>query len=146
MKNLQIIGKLIHTSSLRRVFYQLNASLLGAVRKLALCAQCRGAGGWLMAVGCWRLVGSWLLATGGVVSGWRLIAGGWRLVAGSWRRCLWCRGAYRSLYLAKNVCAILCRFYERVCRIGLILENVCENLEGVVCWSGKSLLWTYKNI
>lgn len=73
---------------------------------------------------------------------------GWRLVAG----CRWLAallvvlGAYRSLYLEKNVCAVLCRFYERASRIGLILENVCENLEGVVCWSGKSLLWTYKNI
>ena len=82
--------------------------------------------------------------------GWRrLAAGGWRLVAGSWRLAatlLVVLGAYRTLYLEKNVCGVLCRFYERACRIGLILENVCENLEGVVCWSGKSLLWTYKNI
>lgn len=89
---------------------------------------------------------------------WLLMAGYWRLVAGRWRLLAAdCRlaaggvvsgagGAYRSLYLAKNVCGVLCRFYEGACRIGLILENVCENLEGMVCWSGKSLLWTYKNI
>lgn len=80
---------------------------------------------------------------------WRLIAGGWRLAASGWRLAALLvvpGGAYRSLYLAKNVCGVLCRFYERACRIGLVLENVCENLEGVVCWSGKSLLWTYKNI
>ena len=84
-----------------------------------------------------------------MVGAWLLMAGYWRLVAGSWRLAaalLVVLGAYRSLYLAKNVCGVLCRFYERACRIGLILENVCENLEGVVCWSGKSLLWTYKNI
>lgn len=96
-----------------------------------------------MVAGCW-----WLVAAGG---GWLLVVGAWRLMAGYWRLeaggvVSGAGGAYRSLYLAKNVCGVLCRFYERSCRIGLVLENVCENLEGVVCWSGKSLLWTYKNI
>ena len=77
-----------------------------------------------------------------MVGAWLLAVGGWRLAAAL----LVVLGAYRSLYLAKNVCGVLCRFYERAYRIGLVLENVCENLEGVVCWSGKSLLWTYKNI
>lgn len=83
------------------------------------------------------------------MAGGCLIAGGWRLAASGWRLAaalLLVLGAYRSLYLAKNVCGVLCRFYEGACRIGLILENVCENLEGVVCLSGKSLLWTYINI
>ena len=105
-----------------------------------------------MAVGCWWLVaagGGWLLAAGGCW--WRLVAVCWLPVVGAWLLAVGgvvsgAGGAYRSLYLAKNVCGVLCRFYERACRIGLILENVCENLEGVVCWSGKSLLWTYKNI
>ena len=82
------------------------------------------------------MLSGWRLVAGGVVSGWRLAAALFVVLG----------GAYRSLYLAKNVCGVLCRFYERACRIGLVLENVCENLEGVVCWSGKSLLWTYKNI
>ena len=75
MKNLQIIGKLIHTSSLRRVFYQLNASLAGGGKEISFMCSVPG---------CRRLVvGGWLL----VASGWLLVAGGWRLAVGGWRRC-----------------------------------------------------------
>ena len=84
MKNLQIIGKLIHTSSLRRVFYQLDTSLAGGGKETSFLCSVPGCrrlvvGGWLLvASGCWwrlvavcwlPVVGAWLLAVGGVVSG-----------------------------------------------------------------------------
>lgn len=93
MKNLQIIGKLIHTSSLRRVFYQLDTSLAGGGKETSFLCSVPGCrrlvvGGWLLVAsgcwwwlvaGCWWLlvaaggwlpvVGAWLLAVGGVVSG-----------------------------------------------------------------------------
>lgn len=85
MKNLQIIGKLIHTSSLRRVFYQLDTSLAGGGKETSFLCSVPGCrrlvvGGWLLvASGCW-----WLLVAAG---GCLLVAGGWRLAASGWRRC-----------------------------------------------------------
>ena len=91
MKNLQIIGKLIHTSSLRRVFYQLDTSLAGGGKEDSFL--CSVPGGWRLAASGWLpVVGAWLQAVGGwrrLVAGcWLLVAagGGWLLVAGS---CWW---------------------------------------------------------
>lgn len=112
MKNLQIIGEIEICFQFKTVFFTSWIPYwLGAVRKLALCAQCRGAGGWwlavggvvsgaggwwllmaagggwLQAVGGWRrlVAGCWLLVAAG--GGWLLVAGScwWRLVAGGWR-------------------------------------------------------------
>lgn len=87
MKNLQIIGKLIHTSSLRRVFYQLDTSLAGGGKETSFLCSVPGCrrlvvGGWLLvASGCWwwLVAGCWwlLVAAGGCL----LVAGGWRLLA-----------------------------------------------------------------
>ena len=44
---------------------------------------------------------------------------------------------------AKNVCAFYEGLMNRTYRIGFNWENVCETLEGVALWKGKSLYLAY---
>lgn len=44
---------------------------------------------------------------------------------------------------AKNVCAFYEGLMNRTYRIGFNWENVCETLEGVTLWKGKSLYLAY---
>ena len=54
-----------------------------------------------------------------------------------------CCGTYNSLSFAKIVCAFYEGLMNRTYRIAFNLENVCENLEGVALWKGKSLYLAY---
>ena len=44
---------------------------------------------------------------------------------------------------AKNVCSFYEGLMNRTYRIGFNWENVCETLEGVALWKGKSLYLAY---